>query len=46
MAAATPLDDAGRVIELSRMLSGTPDSERVQEAAHELLELAAAERGR
>ena len=46
VATATPLDEAARVIELSRMLSGTPDSERVQEAAHELLELAAAERGR
>ncbi len=31
-----------RVVELSRMLSGTPDSERVREAADELLELAAA----
>lgn len=46
VASAAPLDAADRVIELSRMLSGTPESERVQEAAHELLELAAAERGR
>ncbi|WP_421120068.1 hypothetical protein ACE2AJ_01550 [Aquihabitans daechungensis] len=46
VASAAPLDADDRVIELSRMLSGTPDSERVQEAAHELLELAASERGR
>ncbi|WP_426572910.1 DNA repair protein RecN [Aquihabitans sp. McL0605] len=46
VASATPLDDADRVIELSRMLSGTPESERVREAAHELLDLAATERGR
>jgi len=35
-----------RVVELSRMLSGTPDSERVREAAAELLATAAAEVGR
>ncbi len=45
-ASTTPLGADERVIELSRMLSGTPESERVQEAAHELLELAATERGR
>ncbi|HWJ64949.1 MAG TPA: DNA repair protein RecN [Acidimicrobiales bacterium] len=46
VASASPLAEDDRVIELSRMLSGTPDSERVQEAAHELLQLAASERGR
>ena len=46
VASATPLDDAGRVVELSRMLAGTPESERVQDAASELLALAARERGR
>jgi DNA repair protein RecN (Recombination protein N) len=45
-ASASPLDEAARVVELSRMLSGTPDSERVQEAASELLGVAARERGR
>jgi DNA repair protein RecN (Recombination protein N) len=43
---ATPLGADDRVVELSRMLSGTPESERVQDAAHELLQLAASERGR
>jgi DNA repair protein RecN (Recombination protein N) len=46
VASARRLDDGERVVELSRMLSGTPDSERVQDAATELLDLAAAERGR
>ena len=46
VAGATPLDDAERVVELSRMLAGTPESERVQDAASELLALAARERGR
>lgn len=46
VASAAPLGADDRVIELSRMLSGTPESERVQEAAHELLDLAASERGR
>ncbi len=46
VASASPIEGDARVVELSRMLSGTPDSERVQEAAHELLELAASERGR
>jgi DNA repair protein RecN (Recombination protein N) len=40
------LEEPDRVVELSRMLSGTPDSERVQDAASELLALAAGERGR
>lgn len=46
IATATALDDAERVVELSRMLSGTPESERVRDAANELLAHAAAERGR
>lgn len=46
VATAAPLTADDRVVEVSRMLAGTPDSERVQEAAHELLELAASERGR
>jgi DNA repair protein RecN (Recombination protein N) len=46
VAGATSLDHAGRVVEVSRMLSGTPDSETVREAATELLGLAAGERGR
>ena len=45
-ATASSLDEGARVVELSRMLSGTPDSERVQDAATELLALAALERGR
>jgi DNA repair protein RecN (Recombination protein N) len=40
------LDGPGRVVELSRMLSGSPDSETTREAAAELLTSAAAERGR
>lgn len=43
---ATPLDGDQRVVELARMLAGTPDSERVQGAARELLITAAEERGR
>jgi DNA repair protein RecN (Recombination protein N) len=43
---ATPLDDAGRVVELSRMLSGSPDSATARDHANELLETAAAQRGR
>jgi len=46
VATASPLGAAERVVELSRMLSGTPESERVQGAASELLALAARERGR
>jgi DNA repair protein RecN (Recombination protein N) len=34
----TALDDDGRVIELSRMLSGHPDSASAQQHARELLE--------
>ncbi len=37
---ATVVDGEERVAELSRMLSGTPDSERVRDAAAELLESA------
>lgn len=43
---ATPLDAEARIVELSRMLSGTPASERVQDAAEELLATAARDRGR
>ncbi|MHB1139189.1 MAG: DNA repair protein RecN, partial [Microthrixaceae bacterium] len=43
---ATPLDDAGRVVELSRMLSGSPESTTARDHAHELLETAAAQRAR
>jgi DNA repair ATPase RecN len=46
VASVTPLDDEARVVELARMLSGTPDSERVQDAATELLARAAGERDR
>ena len=42
----TPLDDDGRRSELSRMLAGLEDSETALAHADELLELAAAERGR
>lgn len=43
---ARALDAEGRVRELSRMLAGAPESERVQDAASELLAEAARERGR
>lgn len=43
---AGPLDEAGRVVELSRMLSGTPGSATAQDHATELLLAAARERGR
>lgn len=46
VATAHRLDPLDRVVEVSRMLSGTPDSDRVREAADELLALAASERGR
>ncbi|HWJ97434.1 MAG TPA: DNA repair protein RecN [Acidimicrobiales bacterium] len=46
VARARPLTPDDRVVELSRMLSGTPESDRVREAADELLHLAARERGR
>jgi DNA repair protein RecN (Recombination protein N) len=42
----SPLDHEARVVEVARMLSGTPESERVQDAADELLRRAAAARGR
>ncbi len=35
---ATVLDDEGRVVELSRMLSGTPDSDAARRHARELLD--------
>jgi DNA repair protein RecN (Recombination protein N) len=37
---ATPLDAEGRVVEVSRMLSGHPDSPTARAHAAELLELA------
>lgn len=40
------LDDSDRVVELSRMLSGSPGSSTAQEHASELLEAAARARGR
>ena len=43
---ATLLDDGERVIELSRMLSGQPDSDAARVHAAELLATAAGERGR
>ncbi|MCU1496932.1 MAG: recN [Acidimicrobiales bacterium] len=46
VSSAVQLAGPDRVVELSRMLSGTPDSQRVQGAADELLALAASERGR
>jgi len=39
------LDEADRVVELSRMLSGSPDSESARRHAEELLAVAAADRG-
>jgi DNA repair protein RecN (Recombination protein N) len=44
IADATALDDAGRVRELARMLSGQPDSATAARHAEELLEQARAER--
>jgi len=46
VAAAAPLDDTGRVVELSRMLSGQPQSTTARGHAEELLAAAARERGR
>jgi DNA repair protein RecN (Recombination protein N) len=46
VATVTPLAGDERVLEVSRMLAGTPESERVREAADELLARAAGERGR
>jgi len=43
---AEPLDDAGRVVELSRMLSGSPESATARDHANELLAAAADQRGR
>ncbi len=45
-ASARLLDHDARVVELSRMLSGTPESETTRGAATELLQRAAAERDR
>jgi DNA repair protein RecN (Recombination protein N) len=45
IASARSLDDAGRVIELSRMLSGQPESSTARDHAEELLATAARERG-
>jgi DNA repair protein RecN (Recombination protein N) len=46
VASAQVLDDADRVVELSRMLSGQPESAAAQGHAEELLAVAARERGR
>ena len=46
VATVTAVEGPERVVELSRMLAGAPESVRVQEAADELLERAARERGR
>ena len=46
VATATVLDDGARVVELSRMLSGQPDSSTARNHAEELLATAAAQRGR
>ena len=46
VAYASRLDEAGRVVELSRMLSGQPASATAQGHAEELLVVAARERGR
>ncbi len=46
VSSASLLDEADRVVELSRMLSGTPENQRVQGAASELLALAQQERAR
>ena len=45
VASAAMLDDAGRVVELSRMLSGQPESSTARDHAEELLATAARERG-
>ena len=46
VATVTVLDDAGRVVELSRMMSGQPESKTARGHAEELLASAARERGR
>ena len=43
---AESLDGAGRVVELSRMLAGQPDSARARDHAEELLSVAARQRAR
>ncbi|MGQ0431111.1 MAG: DNA repair protein RecN, partial [Microthrixaceae bacterium] len=40
-----PLDEAGRVAELSRMLSGQPESQTARDHAEELLATASRQRG-
>ena len=42
VASAAELDDDARIVELSRMLSGTPESDRAREHAAELVEAASA----
>jgi DNA repair protein RecN (Recombination protein N) len=44
VASVTNLDDAARVVELSRMLSGQPDSSTARDHAQELLAVAARQR--
>jgi DNA repair protein RecN (Recombination protein N) len=46
VALAAALDDAGRVVELSRMLSGQPESATARGHAEELLATASRQRGR
>jgi DNA repair protein RecN (Recombination protein N) len=46
VAVARPLEPADRVVELSRMLSGQPQSTTARDHAEELLEVAARQRGR
>ena len=46
VASAAALDDAARVVELSRMLSGQPTSATARDHAEELLSTAARDRGR
>jgi DNA repair protein RecN (Recombination protein N) len=46
VATASALDDAARVVELSRMLSGQPESVTARDHAEELLASAAKQRGR
>ncbi|MBW3649680.1 MAG: DNA repair protein RecN [Actinobacteria bacterium] len=46
VATATVLDDRSRVVELSRMLSGQPESSTARDHATELLATAARQRGR
>ena len=45
VARATAVDGSARIIELSRMLSGQPDSDTARDHAEELLATAAATKG-